>query len=202
MKLNRNLTDQEILDKIQSKTNPNLAISQLYSQYYDMLEHYILQNSGSADDAADQIQEVMLVFVKMVKAEKYRGEASIKSFLYSVCKNLWITELRKRKSSSLRNEKYEWEKDQLDPDISEQIIRNENLKLVMDLFQKLGEKCKQILTLFYFDELPMKEISEKLEFSSEQVLRNKKYKCLQNLTDQVKSAPALSQNLQKALRHE
>ena len=33
-----------------------------------------------------------------------------------------------------------------------------------------------------------------------QVLRNKKYKCLQNLTDQVKSAPALSQNLQKALR--
>lgn len=202
MKLNRNLTDQEILEKIQSKKDPNQAISQLYSQHYGMLEHYILQNSGSVDDAADQIQEVMLVFVKLVKTEKYRGEASIKSFLYSICKNLWITELRKRKSTSIRNEKFEGEKDQLDLDISNQISRNENLKFVMDLFEKLGEKCRQILTLFYFEELAMKEISEKLQFSSEQVLRNKKYKCLQNLTDQVKSSPALFKNLQKALRHE
>jgi RNA polymerase sigma factor (sigma-70 family) len=202
MKLNRNLTDQEILEKIKSKSDPNQAISQLYSQHYGMLEHYIIQNSGSADDAADLIQEVMLVFVKLVSEEKYRGEASVKSFLYSICKNLWITELRKRKSTEARHDRYEGEKDQLENDISTQISKNENLKFVMDLFDKLGEKCKQVLTLFYFDELPMKEISEKLEFSSEQVLRNKKYKCLQNLTDQVKSSPALSKNLQKALRHE
>lgn len=202
MKLNRNLTDQEILEKIKSKSDPNQAISQLYSQHYGMLEHYIIQNSGSADDAADLIQEVMLVFVKLVSEEKYRGEASVKSFLYSICKNLWITELRKRKSTEARHERYEGKKDQLESDISAQISENENLKFVMDLFDKLGEKCKQILTLFYFDELPMKEICEKLEFSSEQVLRNKKYKCLQNLTDQVKSSPSLSKNLQKALRHE
>jgi RNA polymerase sigma factor (sigma-70 family) len=202
MKLNRNLTDQEILEKIKSKSDPNQAISQLYSQHYGMLEHYIIQNSGSADDAADLIQEVMLVFVKLVSEEKYRGEASVKSFLYSICKNLWITELRKRKSTEARHDRYEGEKDQLESDISTQISKNENLKFVMDLFNKLGEKCKQLLTLFYFEELPIKEITEKLEFSSEQVLRNKKYKCLQNLTDQVKSSPALSKNLQKALRHE
>jgi RNA polymerase sigma factor (sigma-70 family) len=202
MKLSRNLTDQEILEQIRSKTNPNQAISQLYSQYYGMLEHYILQNSGSADDAADLIQEVMLVFVKLVSEEKFRGEASIKSILYSISRNLWITELRKRKSTSARNERYEGEKDQLDTNISDQISRNENLKFVMDLFEKLGEKCQQILTLFYFEEYSMKEICEKLDFSSDQVLRNKKYKCLQSLTDQVKSSPVLLKNLQKALRHE
>lgn len=103
---------------------------------------------------------------------------------------------------SARNEQYEMEKDEMDLDITEEISRNENLRFVMDLFEKLGEKCKQVLTLFYFEELPMKEICEKLEFSSEQVLRNKKYKCLQNLTDQVKSSPSLTLHLQKALRHE
>lgn len=202
MKLNKNLADREILDQIRSKTNPNQAINQLYSQHYGMLEHYILQNSGSVDDAADLIQEVMLVFIKMVTEEKYRGEASVKSFLYSICRNLWITELRKRKSTSARNERYEGEKDQFDTNISEQINRTENLKFVMDLFGKLGEKCQQILTLFYFEEYSMKEICEKLDFSSDQVLRNKKYKCLQNLTDQVKTSPTLFKNLQKALRHE
>ncbi|MBC6365212.1 RNA polymerase sigma factor [Algoriphagus sp. AK58] len=202
MKLSRNLTDQEILNQIKSKTNPNQAISQLYSQHYGMLEHYILQNSGSEDDAADWIQEVMLVFVKMVREEKFRGESSIKSFLYSICKNVWITELRRRKSTLARHERYEGEKDQIDLGITEQISRNENLKFVMGLFEKLGEKCKQVLTLFYFEELPMKEICERLDFSSEQVLRNKKYKCLQSLTEQVKSSETLSQNLLKALRHE
>ncbi len=202
MKLNRNLTDQELLEKIKSKSDLNLALGQLYAAHYGMLERYIIQNSGSADDAADLIQEVMLVFVRLVSEEKYRGEASIKSVLYSICRNLWITELRKKKSTEARHERYEGEKDQLESDISSQISKNENLKFVMDLFEKLGQKCKQILTLFYFEELPMKEITEKLEFSSEQVLRNKKYKCLQSLTDQVKSSPALSQSLQKALRHE
>lgn len=202
MKLDRTLTDSEILEQIRTKNNPNQAISQLYSQHYGMLEHYILQNSGSADDAADLIQEVMLVFIKMVTDEKYRGEASIKSFLYSICRNLWITELRKRKSTTARHDRYEGEKDQLDTNISEQISRNENLKFVMDLFEKLGEKCRQILTLFYFEEYSMKEICEKMDFSSDQVLRNKKYKCLQSLIDQVKSSPALLKNLQKALRHE
>lgn len=202
MKLNRNLTDQELLEQIRSKTNPNQAINQLYEQHYGVLENHILRNSGNQDDAADLIQEVMLVFVKLVTQGKFRGEASIKSFLYSICKNLWISELRKRKSMSARNERYEMEKDEMDLDISEEISRNENLRFVMDLFEKLGEKCKQVLTLFYFEELPMKEICEKLEFSSEQVLRNKKYKCLQSLTDQVKSSPSLQTHLQKALRHE
>ncbi|GMQ24204.1 hypothetical protein Aoki45_08860 [Algoriphagus sp. oki45] len=202
MKLNRNLTDQELLEQIRSKSNPNQAISQLYEQHYGVLENYILRNSGNQDDAADLIQEVMLVFVRLVTQGKFRGEASIKSFLYSICKNLWISELRKRKSMSARNERYEMEKDEMDLDISEEISRNENLRFVMDLFEKLGEKCKQVLTLFYFEELPMKEICEKLEFSSEQVLRNKKYKCLQSLTDQVKSSPSLQTHLQKALRHE
>ncbi|GMQ29853.1 sigma-70 family RNA polymerase sigma factor [Algoriphagus confluentis] len=202
MKLNRNLTDQELLEQIRSKSNPNQAINQLYEQHYGILENYILRNSGNQDDAADLIQEVMLVFIKLVTQGKFRGEASIKSFLYSICKNLWISELRKSKSMSARNERYEMEKNEIDLDVSEEISRNENLRFVMELFEKLGEKCKQVLTLFYFDELPMKEICEKLEFSSEQVLRNKKYKCLQSLTDQVKSSPALQSHLQKALRHE
>lgn len=202
MKLSRNLNDQEILDQIKSKSNPNQAISQLYSQHYGMLEHLILTNSGQAEDAADIIQEAMLVVVKMIRNEKFRGESSLKSFLYSICKNLWINELRKRKSNQYRNEHYENEKSQIDLSVVEEIQQMENLRFVMNLFETLGEKCKQVLTLFYFEELSMRDICEKLAFSSEQVLRNKKYKCLQSLIQQVQSSTSLSEKLLKALRHE
>ncbi|PZV81552.1 RNA polymerase sigma factor (sigma-70 family) [Algoriphagus aquaeductus] len=202
MKLSRHLNDQEILDQIKSKSNPNQAISQLYSQHYGMLEHLILTNSGQAEDAADIIQEAMLVVVKMIRNEKFRGESSLKSFLYSICKNLWINELRKRKSNQYRNEQYENEKSQIDLSVVEEIQQMENLRFVMNLFETLGEKCKQVLTLFYFEELSMRDICEKLAFSSEQVLRNKKYKCLQSLIQQVQSSTSLSEKLLKALRHE
>lgn len=202
MKLSRHLNDQEIFDQIKSKSNPNQAISQLYSQHYGMLEHLILTNSGQAEDAADIIQEAMLVVVKMIRNEKFRGESSLKSFLYSICKNLWINELRKRKSNQYRNEQYENEKSQIDLSVVEEIQQMENLRFVMNLFETLGEKCKQVLTLFYFEELSMRDICEKLAFSSEQVLRNKKYKCLQSLIQQVQSSTSLSEKLLKALRHE
>lgn len=202
MKLNPNFTDQELVDMILTKNRQNMAITLLYRQYYGVLENYILQNSGSSDDAADIIQEVMLIFVQMISEGKFRAESSIKSFLYSICRNLWITELRKRKSSAARHEKYEESTEKVDSDVSESIAKTESLKYIMGLFQELGDKCKQILQLFYYEELPMKEICEKLDFSSEQVLRNKKYKCLKSLIEKTQASPQVYQNLQKALRHE
>jgi RNA polymerase sigma factor (sigma-70 family) len=202
MKLNPNFTDQELVEMILTKNRQNMAITLLYRQYYGVLENYILQNSGSSDDAADIIQEVMLIFVQMISEGKFRAESSIKSFLYSICRNLWITELRKRKSSAARHEKYEESTEKVDSDVSESIAKTESLKYIMGLFQELGDKCKQILQLFYYEELPMKEICEKLDFSSEQVLRNKKYKCLKSLIEKTQASPQVYQNLQKALRHE
>ena len=197
MKLNPNFTDQELVEMILTKNRQNMAITLLYRQYYGVLENY-----GSSDDAADIIQEVMLIFVQMISEGKFRAESSIKSFLYSICRNLWITELRKRKSSAARQEKYEESTEKVDSDVSESIAKTESLKYIMGLFQELGNKCKQILQLFYYEELPMKEICEKLDFSSEQVLRNKKYKCLKSLIEKTQASPQVYQNLQKALRHE
>lgn len=202
MKLNKNFTDQELIEKISQKNDQNTALRQLYELHYGMLEHYIIQNSGSADDAADMIQEVMLIFINIINGGKFRGDSTIKSFLYSICKNLWISELRKRKSTQLRHDNYQAISHQIEVDITEAIEKQENLNYVMRLFEQLGEKCKTILELFYYKELPLKEISEKLGFSSEQVLRNKKYKCLKALNDSVKSSPEIYNNLQKALRHE
>ncbi|KPQ14883.1 MAG: ECF family RNA polymerase sigma factor [Algoriphagus marincola HL-49] len=202
MKLNKHASDREISEMIRMKKDQNIAIAQLYEQHYGLLEKLVLQNNGTEDDAADVIQDSMLVLVQMIKSEKFRGEASIKSILYSIAKNKWISEIRKQKSTQNRHESYHLEEDEYSPDVSEAIANQENLKYVMALFEKLGDTCRRILQLFYYEELAMKEICEQLEFSSEQVLRNKKYKCLKSLTDSVKASPGISKTLQKILRNE
>lgn len=202
MKLIKNASDAEITNMIFTKKDHNLAIAQLYEQHYGLLENLVLQNSGTEDDAADIIQESMLVLVQMITSEKFRGDSSIKSILYSIAKNKWISEIRKRKSTQSRHESYDSMDDKISPDVSEAITKQENLNYVMSLFGKLGDVCRKILQLYYYEELAMKEICEQLEFSSEQVLRNKKYKCLKSLTDSVKASAELSTTLQKILRNE
>ena len=202
MKANQNLDDQDLIQLILTKKQQSMALNLLYKRHYGLLENYVLQNSGTSEDAGDVIQEVMLVFVQMITQGKFRGESSIKSLLYTICRNLWITELRRRKSTFARHEKYELEMEKTEMDISESIARTENLKYIMKIFNELGEQCKKVLQLFYYEERSMKEVCETLNFSSEQVLRNKKYKCLKSLIEKTQSSPQIYKNLQKALRHE
>jgi RNA polymerase sigma factor (sigma-70 family) len=195
-----NFSDQELIEAVQSPQGVNQAIAFLYKNHYRLLERYVLNNSGDSADAQDVIQEVMVSFVELVQQGKYRGEASVKSFLYTLLRNLWITELRKKGANSKRHELYENGREQWDQDVSEHLVYKEAQKTVLALFDQIGEGCRKILTLFYYDNLSMKEILEHTNYDSEQVLRNKKYKCLKEITDLLQKNPAISENVKSALQ--
>lgn len=201
MKQDSMWNDVQLLEALQDAQTINKALDRLYNFHYGMLEYFILQNSGSEIDAQDTIQETMLVFVNMVHEKKYRGEASIKSMLYSINRNIWLSELRRRKNRSHRDKVFESEKEIEIGDYSEQLIKMEGYKLITELFESLGKGCKAILTLFYFDNLSMEEIVQKEKYSSEQVLRNKKYKCMKALTAKVESNEELFEKVKTALSH-
>jgi RNA polymerase sigma factor (sigma-70 family) len=195
----KNYTDEALIEAILNKTELNEAISFLYQSHYRLLERHILTNSGNAMDAEDLIQEVMVAFIEIVQQGKYRAEASVKSFLFTLMRNLWITELRKRDATQKRHERYETERETWDEDVSSFLTYKEAQKTVVALFERLGEKCRKILTLFYYEDLSMKEILTQTEYENEQVLRNKKYKCLKEMTDMVQSNPSTFENVKSAL---
>jgi len=201
MKKLKEYSTEEIISAIRSKKEINGAIQYLYSTHYRYLERYVRQNNGDEDDAADIIQECFLVFIKLIEENKFRQEASIKSYLYAITKNLWITELRKRKSMTMRGEKYTQEKEAIETDISSTLIKNESHELIMGIFKELGEKCKSILYKFYYEDLSMKEIMMLEDFSNEQVLRNKKHKCLKGLIEKIQSDPNKLTTVKKALQY-
>jgi len=67
------------------------------------------------------------------------------------------------------------------------------------LLQELGESCKKILELFYYENLSMKEIVSQMHYENEQVVRNKKYKCLQQLTDKMKQNPLAAKQINELI---
>jgi DNA-directed RNA polymerase specialized sigma24 family protein len=50
-------------------------------------------------------------------------------------------------------------------------------------FELLGEKCRQLLILFYHRQQSFRDIAATLQFSDEKVAKNQKYRCLQKAKD-------------------
>lgn len=198
----RDTSDRALLEAIRTGNGLEDAVSFLYKEYYAFLENCVRRKSGTPDDAADIIQETFLAFFDMVCHGKFREEARIKSLLYSIATNLWISEIRKRTSRAQRDTDFELEQGDLQLDVSRELEVFESKRTIMELFSTMGEACKDLLIKFYYQEMSLKEIMQTGSFSSEQVLRNKKHLCMKRLIEKVQSDENLSKKIKMALGDE
>lgn len=202
MEVVKNYTDSELLEALRSGKGMNPVLKFLYRQNFEVLKVYIIQNSGSEQDAEDIFQEVLVSFIELVRLEKFRGDSSVKTFLYSLTRNTWLNELKRKGRADVREMKFEKAKDTVDVDASQQIAGRESRKQVMDVVEKLGDLCKKILLAYYYEDRSMKEIVDIAGYDSEQVVRNKKYKCLKQLEQMLTADPNMAKTLKKALNYE
>ena len=202
MEIRRNYNDMTLLQTLRSDAKPDDVIKHLYRTQFEITTAYVKQNSGSHEDAEDIFQEVILTFIELVKKDKFRGESSISTFLYALTRNIWLNELKKRGRSKQREEKFEKGKEMTELDVSKFLINRETKAKLMQLVDGLGETCKKILLAFYFENLAMKEILKTLDYENEQVVRNKKYKCLKQLGQMIGQQSNLAKNLKSVLTYE
>lgn len=193
------VSDKEIVEFIQKGKNLEKCFSKLYKDNFDSLAGHIIRNGGTNEDAEDVIQEVMVVFVNMVRTGKFRGDSSIKTCLYAICKFRWKDLKNKNFSVSNREEKYHEQNFQkatrFDHDFEEK-EKKENLLEIMD---QLGDKCKQILVAFYYEDLTLKELATKLKYKNVQVVSNQKGKCMKSLISLLEQNPDLKATFKNLL---
>ena len=199
MDMKTEFTDAELIQALGSDAKPDAAIRFLYRAQFRITASYIRQNSGTIEDAEDIFQEVVLVFIEILKKDKFRGESSVSTFLYALTRNIWLNELNKRDKSKKRDKKFEIGRGTTDLDVSHVIANREMNIQLMELVDKLGETCRKILLAFYFESRSMREILTSLKYENEQVVRNKKYKCLKQLEQMITGQPTLVKNLKSVL---
>jgi RNA polymerase sigma factor (sigma-70 family) len=200
MEVIRNFPDSELISNLRAGERMDQTIKAIYRAYFDSLSWYVLNNSGSKQDSEDVFQEVVVSFIDLVQKNKFRGESSVKTFLYSLNRHVWLNELKRRGRALAREEKYEKGQERIELDAGHRIAESEDRAKLMQLLEELGENCRKILLLFYYENFSMKEILDQTEYENEQVVRNKKYKCLKQLEQMINANPALRETL-KTLLH-
>ena len=131
------------------------ALTQILSQYRPGLQNYIysiVKDYAAAEDLTED------TFVKLlIKKPKDRGEASFKTWLYTIGRNLSIDYLRKNPVGKYvpLDEIY---------DISGEIIpsdsQEDTQRIIRDAMESINPAYKNILILFYFEDFSIEEISK------------------------------------------
>lgn len=177
-------TDVQLVAGI--KTKNNAIFKYIIKLNFRPIKQYVLLNSGSSSDANDIFQEALIILYRKVKEDSFELTSSLSTFLYSIAKLLWLKELSKRTKNASITEELDYIVDD-DESISEQIHRNERLKLYRQKYEELSDDCKKILQMFLM-KITISEITKIMGYSSEQHTRNRRYRCKESLIKRIRDS--------------
>jgi RNA polymerase sigma factor (sigma-70 family) len=174
-----------ILENIRKQDRDTLDY--IYKKFYPAIRNFICVNSGNEEDAEDIFQDSIIVLYKKIRDDELELQCSFKTFLFSVSKNLWLKELDRRKIIRDRIELVE-DFANIEPQDEVKVEVDDRYNLYQKHFANLSDKCQELLKLFY-SKVPLREIAQKLGFSSEKYAKKRKYQCKEVLIKKIKTDP-------------
>jgi RNA polymerase sigma factor (sigma-70 family) len=170
--------EQDLLEGLAK--NDRMAIETIYKQHYNMVQSMILANSGYPDDARDIFQEAMIVLYEKVISGSFELNSQLKTYLYSVCRRLWLKRLSQLQRVSPEVEGLE-ERIPVEEDLEKHEQRNRDFIVMEQAMNSLGEPCKSLLEAYYLGKKSMVEIAGDFGYTNADNAKNQKYKCLMRL---------------------
>ncbi len=160
--------------------NDTRAVEAIYKDNFNMIQAFILNNNGSYDDARDIFQEAMITLYEKAKSESFVLTCQIKTYVYSVCRRLWLKRLQQMGRYTVQTENLE-ETVQVEEDLELHEKRNAEFAIMERALGSLGEPCKSLLEAYYLQKKDMTEIAANFGYTNADNAKNQKYKCLMRL---------------------
>ncbi len=179
LKFNNNHTNYYI-EGIQN--NDYKVLEKIYATFLPSVTKFVVNNNGTTEEALDVFQDGLMVIYKKLKRGELDITVGFHSYLFAVCKYIWMNELRKSRrtevSIGLSQEFID------DTDIQSDIEEAEKQTFFRSKLEALPQDYKTILKMF-FAKKSFKEIAEELNFSVEYA-KKKKYLAKKMLIELVR----------------
>ncbi len=170
-------TSSDIISDLKGENNQ--AFGELYKNYFGLVSRFITNNSGSSYDAEDIFQDTMIVLVDKLRQDNFQLEASVKTYIMAIAKNLWFKKLRTANRETAFT-------DIQDNQFYEEItLAIEEEKTYWDKLQnylhQITEHCKGLIHDMFFKNKPIEQIQKDYGYSSKHNAQNQKHKCVEQI---------------------
>lgn len=164
------MENEKIIEQLRSGQS-KAAIKELYLAF-PSVRHFIRANGGNDDEAKDVFQDALIVFYKNALQPEFKLTATANTYLFSICKYMWKDELKKK------NKLVHFEVEKRD-EVSSHLEEEKKYAELDKILNSLGEKCKTILSLFYYKKQSLDQIANDLGYKNTDTVKTQKYKCIE-----------------------
>jgi len=175
-------------DLIKGIRNHDSAILRhVYDIHYPIIEGYIIHNQGSREQARDIFQDAMIIIYKRIKSNELELSCKFGTYLYAICKNIWMQERKKylQRSEKLRRQPLEVN----DPGPADDpLLQNHLTDLFNKHFDALSKDCQKILSM-YFNNFSVEDIRAAMNYKDLHHTADRKYRCKKSLINRIVNDP-------------
>lgn len=169
---------ENVLEGIRNSNSK--VIKKLYEEAYPMIFKLVTANNTDASETREILQQAMIVLYEKSLDVSFELTCAPSTFLYAISKNILLKRFRQAGNTTALNETH-YEQFEAEAEGEEQLVLNERQELLYQLLETVGQSCKKILSLYYFEKLKFEEIAERLNYTNAANAKNQKYKCLKKL---------------------
>ena len=164
-------------------------IRTLYDQHRAPFLHFGRKYNLSQETLVDIYQDAFVALRKNALQGKLGSvKSSLKTYLFGIGKHLIYNELKRQKKMAPMTNDFEDAIEEVEGFwLHSTAELTEEQRLLQLNFKKLGQKCQQMLTLFYFRGLTIDEITKKAGYANGEVVRSQKSRCLKTLKTYINS---------------
>ena len=156
------------------------ALADLYETNRRVVVAHVLRNGGGEADAEDLLQDAVIVLWERIRSGTFEQSAKLSTFLFSIVKHNWSRRTAQKRRNVPRSEA-EWDVPDGDPIADELMIEDEESSAISTAMNTLGDPCRRLLILFYWEERSTEEIAKLMGFANADTVKSKKYQCKKSL---------------------
>ncbi len=176
-------TDSELLEAVYSRNSK--LIKYIMEMVWNQVKSLVVENSGTKEDAMQVMQDAFISIYS--KKEKPILISTFSTYFVSICKNMWLNELRKRQVAPA----YQILSDEipeLESEIQEKELFEKRRLLYLKYYHKIQKVCQDVLKLVAMG-FTNEHITTELAFSSVSYTKNRKSMCNKKLLEMIKEDP-------------
>lgn len=167
------------------KRNDEKTIRTVYNDYKKSFILFAKRYNISEEDTIDIYQDAFIALIENVKSGKVDEiKSSLSTYLFGIGKFMIFQKFKKNEQIHIADD---LESIEVEDDLYSEDDIDSQVRLLQKGLDKLGEQCKKVLLLFYYEEKKLDEIQEQLGYTSKDVLKSQKSRCLKQLKELIKA---------------
>jgi RNA polymerase sigma factor (sigma-70 family) len=180
-------SDEAILEGLRLRSD--YIINFIYKEFFPLIKFLVTENGGADEDAEDIFQDGIIILYNKISLNQLVLSSSFKTYMYSICRNLWLQKLNKRKAIYDKLSDVEEFIDLPKDMLQEASIQEAEMHRIIQIhFLSLPEDCQKVLKLF-IKNIPLREIAGIMGFKTENYAKTRKYLCKEDLKKRIADDP-------------